>query len=56
METKNLSEEIRRLWILACQYEGIDPSSSFVVFSKVNPFIERHDTLIRLRLAAVRAC
>ncbi len=28
----------RRLWRRACAYDGIDPSTSFVVFSKENPY------------------
>ena len=26
------------MWILACEHDGIDPSSMFVVFSDDNPY------------------
>jgi hypothetical protein len=30
--------ERRRLWRRACAFDGIDPSTSFVVFTENNPY------------------
>jgi hypothetical protein len=30
--------EVKRFWIAACEYDGIDRYSSFVVFSSKNPY------------------
>ncbi len=36
-------KQTKELWIKACEYEKIDPKSSFVVFSKNNPFTKEYD-------------
>jgi hypothetical protein len=35
----------RKLWQWACEHDGIDPASKFVIFSDDNPFIGEHDAL-----------
>ena len=52
MTTCTLDELIReskRLWIAACEHDGIDPTSMFVVFSDDNPFeVERQEVVRKL--------
>jgi hypothetical protein len=33
------------LWRKACEYDGIEPTSKFVVFSKGNPWARKYNTL-----------
>jgi hypothetical protein len=41
MATYNL----KQLWIKACEQDGIDPSSKFVVFSKDNRWAKKYNDL-----------
>ena len=36
-------KQTKALWIKACEYDKIDPKSSFVVFSDDNPFTKEYD-------------
>jgi hypothetical protein len=37
---------LKDLWRKACEHDGIDPTSKFVVFSKDNPWIVRYNNLM----------
>ena len=39
---------LKDLWRKACEHDGIDPTSKFVVFSKDNPWIAKHNRLMCL--------
>jgi len=43
--TSELRSKLSKLWIEAAAYDGIDAASSFVVFSKSNPFIIKYNAL-----------
>ena len=41
-------------WVSACNYEGIEPSSSFVCFSENNPFVPFYEkALTEFRKTAI---
>lgn len=42
----NAKAEMQRLWQAACEFEGIERSASFVIFSKVNPYSQLLDNLM----------
>jgi hypothetical protein len=44
--TKNLVRKFKSLWKKACQYDKIPVTSSFVEFSKDNPYPAMMDELI----------
>lgn len=47
-----MREKIKQLWNKACEHDGIDPKSKFVVFSEGNPFAKEYNqTLIAFTLA-----
>jgi len=35
------------LWRLACEYDGVDETSSFVIFTDDNPYIQAHEHLTK---------
>ena len=37
---------IKDAWQKACEYDGIDPHSMFVIFSADNPFVEAYNKMI----------
>ena len=39
---------LKDLWIKACEQDGIEPSSKFVVFSKDNRWANKYNTLALL--------
>jgi len=39
---------LKDLWIKACEQDGIEPSSKFVVFSKDNRWAKKYNTLALL--------
>ena len=39
----NNKESIRQAWLKACEFDEIPPGSSFVVFSKENPYAREYD-------------
>lgn len=39
---------LKQLWAKACEADGIDPNSKFVVFSKDNPWIARYNRAANL--------
>ena len=41
MATYNL----KQLWAKACEHDGIEASSTFVVFSKTNPWAKKYNNL-----------
>jgi len=46
--------EVKRLWNLMCEYDGIAIDSKFVVFSSTNPYAtEYNNAVITLREATV---
>lgn len=34
---RGLAATCGRLWVLACEHDGVDPGSRFVIFSDANP-------------------
>ncbi len=36
-------KQTKALWIKACKYDKINPKSSFVIFSKDNPFTKKYN-------------
>jgi hypothetical protein len=40
---QELRDEIKALWIKACNYQGIDEDESFVCFEKDNPYSIEYD-------------
>ena len=51
MATYNL----KQLWTKACEHDGIEPSSTFVVFSKANPWAKEIQQSCLPHLAAPAA-
>ena len=41
---------LRDLWVKACEYDGIDPESKFVVFSDDNPWMRKYNLLACIRV------
>jgi len=41
------NQEVRLAWFKACNYDGIHPRSSFVVFSPENPYAKEYDEAMR---------
>lgn len=35
----------KQLWVKACEHDGIEPTSKFVVFTKDNPWAKKYNTL-----------
>ena len=35
----------KQLWIKACEHDGIEPTSKFVIFTKDNPWAKKYNTL-----------
>lgn len=35
--------EVKKLWFLGCDFDNIDPLSSFVVWSDGNPFVDSYN-------------
>jgi hypothetical protein len=46
--------EVKRLWNLMCEYEGISPTSKFVSFSDRNPFSTQYSYAMQNFQAASR--
>lgn len=43
---------VKQLWVKACEFDGIDPTSKFVVFSDSNPWAKKYNqALIAFTLA-----
>jgi hypothetical protein len=42
----SIREAVRATWVRACEYDGIDPSAPFVVFSDDNPHREPYNALV----------
>lgn len=36
---------LKELWTKACKHDGVDPASTFVVFSKDNPWAKKYNNL-----------
>lgn len=48
MNTKKTAKEVvKDLWQRACEYDDIPPESSFVVFSKGNPWEGRYNLAVK---------
>jgi hypothetical protein len=41
-------QEIKRLWLLACKFDKIEPTAKFVQFSKKNKYAIRHNQMVGL--------
>lgn len=39
---------LKQLWTKACEHDGIEPSNTFVVFSKANPWAKKYNKLFLL--------
>lgn len=37
---------VKQLWNKACEFDGIDPESKFVVFSKANPWVPAYNRAV----------
>ena len=37
---------VRHLWRKCCEFDGIEPVSSFVVFSDANPYVKFYNTAV----------
>jgi len=46
-----IKAELKRLWVLACEYDGIDQDESFVCFTDDNPHLIRYNKLMSMYLA-----
>ena len=42
--------ELKKLWVKACEYDGIDQDESFVCFSQDNPHMIQYNKLMSLYL------
>lgn len=38
--------EVKRLWIVGCNFDGLNPENNFVVWSKENPFKDSYNEAI----------
>ena len=45
---------LKDLWNKACEHDGIEANSKFVVFSKDNPWMAKYNTLLNLRYKQVQ--
>ena len=45
--------EVRRLWVMQCAYDAIDPGAPFVVFSPSNPYTPLYNTAMGAWVARV---
>ena len=50
--TSGVTYTLKDLWNKACEFDRIEPSSLFVVFSTDNPWAKKHNTLVLLRQQA----
>lgn len=48
MRSKELRNEIKDLWIKACNHQGIDEDEKFVCFELDNPFLIKYDKKMKL--------
>ncbi len=48
------ADAARRIWKQACEHDGIDPASSFVVFSDDNPYVKWHGLAMTEYWARIR--
>jgi hypothetical protein len=49
-----LRAQVQITWQVACKADGIDPKSTFVVFSDHNPFEAQYNLRMKAYLAACR--
>lgn len=47
--------KLKDLWNKACDHDGIERTSKFVVFSNTNPWAKRYNAAIRLALTYAQA-
>ncbi len=47
--TSGVTYTARELWDKACEHDGIQPNSKFVVFSDANPWMKKYNTLMLLQ-------
>lgn len=38
---------IKELWVLACEFDGIEPGAKFVVWSDKNPYARKYNFAVR---------
>ena len=48
MTKQELREEIKALWVKACNHDGIDEDEKFVCFTTDNPFLQEYDKKMKL--------
>jgi len=53
-DISRLRAHVQIMWKRACEYDKIAPESTFVVFSKRNPFESRYNQHMSVYLAACR--
>jgi hypothetical protein len=41
-----LADRASKQWQLACEHEGIDPASKFIVFNDDNPFANKYNEIM----------
>ena len=51
---KEWKGNVAHFWKLACRHDGVNPKSSFVVFSEGNPFESQYETAMQNYLRACR--
>jgi hypothetical protein len=49
---QDISRLLKSLWIRACRWDKIPADTKFSVFSRENPYAERHDRIAGLFMAA----
>ena len=50
MTKQELIEEMRVLWVKACNHDGVDEDEKFVCFTTDNPFLPEYDRKMKLYL------
>ena len=50
----NFMENVRALWIKACEFDNIPTNSKFVVSSAANPYVAQYQKAMSLLLASKR--
>ena len=48
MTKQELREEIKALWIKACNHQGIDEDEKFVCFEESNPYLPEYDKKMKM--------
>ena len=55
MTIQELRDEVKELWIKACNYQGVDEDEKFICFENDNPFLKEYDKKMKLYQFARKA-